>query len=574
MANPQLLFRERQGLATIITLTLQCVLDRTPGDFDPEPVLREIEDVVSETIAAIRGRSSRPTCSESAIETPKVVAEPRRIKALSPSPRIPHTAFLSSPQEKLPDELLQRVLHYLPRRPDLCPGFFTDLISASHVCRRWRSVALSSPALWSVIHTPSFGEMGAFGALLSRSGSRPLYLELNLAKVYASIRQEVFVSLARHVHQIVRLVLRYDSDYEAEHERQLLSSRAPVLQELRLYSNKRVQLRDNFLGGKAPALTTLALAPLSLLPPSCPALASITTLHLLNHPQPLSVDDARYVFRLCPKLTRVRMDACLRGAAATVAIKTVDEFRGLRMLNVSELGADGLCVIMVTTLRMFAYKDIAHVHLRSATTATIAFAMKELKGLKHVFFLRAPAQAESVLLLRDKEDRQHSMSLLAEAALEGALKKVWMSAWQLTSLGIWEFLFPRDSVALAELDLKSVTILTIFVRGRSLRARIAGASLLHVFDVFQKTKKEWRLPALATLAFDARAPLEDVFPDPPPGRPTLSAAALLHFYHNMIQRGVARPPCLVLDSVALQERFAGPEVAALRRAFADVLMYV
>ncbi|EJD38872.1 hypothetical protein AURDEDRAFT_172025 [Auricularia subglabra TFB-10046 SS5] len=415
--------------------------------------------------------------------------------------------------------------------------------------------------------------MAAIGAILSRSGSTPLYLELNLAKVHASVREQVFVALTRHIHHIGRLILRHDSDYETEHERLLLSARAPVLRELRLYSNKRVQLRDTFLGGKAPALTTLALAPLSLLPPACPALASVTTLHLLNHPQPISVDEARYIFRFCPKLAKVRMDVCLRGAASTLSIKAVDEFRGLRELNVSELGEDGLCVIMVTTLRMFDYKDIAHVHLRSATAATIAFAMKEMKAIKHVFFLRAPAQNESVLVLRDRDDRQHSMSLLAEGALDSSLKRTWTSSWQLTSLGIWEFIFPRDSVTIADLDLKSLTVLNIFVRGRSLRTRIAGPSLMHVFDVFHKTRKEWRLPSLATLSFDARAPLEDVFPDLM-GRPAVSAAALLSFYRNMIQRFVARPPRLVLHGVAFQERFAGAEVTALRTVFANVLMYV
>ncbi|KAJ6481831.1 hypothetical protein C8R45DRAFT_313124 [Mycena sanguinolenta] len=85
----------------------------------------------------------------------------------------------------LPDEIISEIfLHFLPSYP-ICPPFVGPLspISLTHICHRWRAVALATPTFWKAIefrYSYNF-ECPAFplgGAWLSRSGSCPLSIRI------------------------------------------------------------------------------------------------------------------------------------------------------------------------------------------------------------------------------------------------------------------------------------------------------------------------------------------------------------------------------------------------------------
>ncbi|KAJ6481853.1 hypothetical protein C8R45DRAFT_313508 [Mycena sanguinolenta] len=91
----------------------------------------------------------------------------------------------SYPVLTLPDEIIAEIfVRFLPSYP-ICPPFVGPLspISLTHICHRWRAVALATPTLWKAIefrYSYNF-ECPAFplaGAWLSRSGSCPLSISI------------------------------------------------------------------------------------------------------------------------------------------------------------------------------------------------------------------------------------------------------------------------------------------------------------------------------------------------------------------------------------------------------------
>ncbi|KAJ6481868.1 hypothetical protein C8R45DRAFT_313863 [Mycena sanguinolenta] len=85
----------------------------------------------------------------------------------------------------LPDEIIAEIfVRFLPSYP-ICPPFVGPLspISLTHICHRWRAVALATPTLWKAIEFRcSYNcECPAFplgGTWLSRSGSCPLSIRI------------------------------------------------------------------------------------------------------------------------------------------------------------------------------------------------------------------------------------------------------------------------------------------------------------------------------------------------------------------------------------------------------------
>lgn len=87
----------------------------------------------------------------------------------------------------LPNEIICEIfLHFLPIYP-LCPPLTGTLspTSLTHICRRWREIALDTPALWRAIsfsyqpHIPLAQQFHIFDIWLSRSSYCPLSIEMD-----------------------------------------------------------------------------------------------------------------------------------------------------------------------------------------------------------------------------------------------------------------------------------------------------------------------------------------------------------------------------------------------------------
>ncbi|KAJ7639452.1 hypothetical protein FB45DRAFT_725271, partial [Roridomyces roridus] len=76
----------------------------------------------------------------------------------------------------LPNEIVSEIfIQCLPPYP-ICPPFrgLSSPTCLTHICRKWRDIALTTPQLWRAIPFPASGDYKTPQAWLERSGSCPL----------------------------------------------------------------------------------------------------------------------------------------------------------------------------------------------------------------------------------------------------------------------------------------------------------------------------------------------------------------------------------------------------------------
>ncbi|KAJ7467541.1 hypothetical protein FB451DRAFT_394297 [Mycena latifolia] len=98
----------------------------------------------------------------------------------------------------LPNEIVSEIfVHFLPVYP-LCPpinGLESPTL-LTHICRRWREIALATPALWRAISLTGDQDLHILESWLNRSRSLPLSLEMDT--IFSSISEECLEKLALH----------------------------------------------------------------------------------------------------------------------------------------------------------------------------------------------------------------------------------------------------------------------------------------------------------------------------------------------------------------------------------------
>jgi len=181
-----------------------------------------------------------------------------------------------APISRLPPETIAIIFSFLslPREYlRLLTGDKQDLLAwlrVSHVCHRWREIALDQPRFWSRIDFTTLTSAGAT-EVLSRSKMAPLELEANLSCVHwGGDRVNAFgKQLSSHVSHISRLNITADfSDLQTIIEQ--LGSPAPDLEWLSLIVDDECHLRrmgipsnaiipHALFDGAAPRLSRLQL---------------------------------------------------------------------------------------------------------------------------------------------------------------------------------------------------------------------------------------------------------------------------------------------------------------------------
>ncbi|KAL0573571.1 hypothetical protein V5O48_008385 [Marasmius crinis-equi] len=200
----------------------------------------------------------------------------------------------AAPISRLPHELLSSIL--LMARGEQKSRLKSLQVSASHVCGRWRTVAIGTPLLWADIRvlvtfkhaTILDAKLDRLDTYLKRSNNRKLDLRM---EVNGHIQLEPFLSsLSRHIHRCRRLVFAISNYPSPAHAllSHLSQAEAPVLEHLsihfpcsRLYAYPKTQfdaILPNILQEGAPLLQFLRVTGTAghLQPP----LSRVTTLHL------------------------------------------------------------------------------------------------------------------------------------------------------------------------------------------------------------------------------------------------------------------------------------------------------
>ena len=156
-----------------------------------------------------------------------------------------------APISRLPPETIAIIFSFLslPREYlRLLTGDKQDILSwlrVSHVCHRWREIALDQPRFWSRIDFTTLTPAGAT-EVLSRSKMAPLELEANLSSSgvnWGGNRVDAFGNqLSSHISHISRLNITADfSDLQTIIEQ--LESPAPVLEWLSFVVDDECNLR-------------------------------------------------------------------------------------------------------------------------------------------------------------------------------------------------------------------------------------------------------------------------------------------------------------------------------------------
>ena len=180
-----------------------------------------------------------------------------------------------APISRLPPETIAIVFSFLslPREyVRLFSGDKQDNLSwlrVSHVCHRWREIALNQPRFWSRIDFTTLTSAAAT-EVLSRSKMAPLELEANLSCVHwGKDRLDAFrEQLATHVSHTCRLSITADG-HDLQSVVARLTSPAPTLEwlslvvedetYLRLGISAKVNIPHVLFDGTAPRLSRLQL---------------------------------------------------------------------------------------------------------------------------------------------------------------------------------------------------------------------------------------------------------------------------------------------------------------------------
>ena len=205
---------------------------------------------------------------------------------------------------RLPPEILARTLEF--REND------KDLVSATHVCHRWRSALSSAPSLWTEV---VFRDSDRVLTYLTRSGALPIDVLFKPTRVsFESWKfdpEDLFASRMPWFDRMGSLYIRGDEEHIETIVKRLCLP-APLLQRLRFDGRPNrnlvrrtpgaVRFPSDFLGGHAPSLRNLSFDSISPTPIVNFPFSNLTSLAWTDRDSTLTVRDLLALLTSTPLL--------------------------------------------------------------------------------------------------------------------------------------------------------------------------------------------------------------------------------------------------------------------------------
>jgi hypothetical protein len=270
------------------------------------------------------------------------------------------------PISVLPPEILSRVFHLLViEEPPLSEN---PWIRVTHVCRRWRQVAIDDSSLWARIRgIPTNAEW--ISEMLARAKNAPLEIELN--DVGRSSPETLFM-VAPHLSHTRQLRLHGLSKYHSGGIQAIFSREAPALEHLELTANRtsysgNVTFPD--IGGKmlfkgrAPRLRTFSLyqvtTPLSIVP--C---GQLTKLKIASSYEdivpPVDLNELIDLLVNCPSLEILALESC---GSCLPSQPECPQGRTIHLPHLSRLRVRGSTSHIMNMLKMLKLPSSTTLHL-------------------------------------------------------------------------------------------------------------------------------------------------------------------------------------------------------------------
>jgi hypothetical protein len=243
----------------------------------------------------------------------------------------------TAPINCLPPETLTRALEF--REDD------KDLISATHVCQRWRSALSSSPSLWTNV---VFRDSHRVLTYLTRSKTLPIDVSFKPVRIsfeaWKFSPKDLFISRIPWVDRVKSLHIRGDEEHIEAITRRLCLP-APLLQHMKFdgIPNRNlirrtpgaVHFPHNFLGGQAPSLQSLSFESISPTPIITFPLSSLTSLTWIDRDSTATVKDLLTILTSAPLLEVMTVHLQVRSVstAERMTVVTLDNLRELSWSN-------------------------------------------------------------------------------------------------------------------------------------------------------------------------------------------------------------------------------------------------
>ncbi|KAI0659179.1 hypothetical protein C8Q70DRAFT_986130 [Cubamyces menziesii] len=255
-------------------------------DLENVPLLTLLDVLPSALQRGIRARSlGRDDLVQTDIVVSQTLLEIRtQLKFLSPSARLP-SEILAQCFEHAMSCVLPGRSESLGKRDTAHQFPIHPLITITHVCKRWRDVALGTPTLWACIDDERPAQLEAF---LARSRDVPISMHLTTKDM-----SRTALVLSKHASRTRRLDLTIHLN--TSFFPPILQFEAPLLECLTIYSelNAPPPLEQfTMLLFRKRQVNLLALALVGLhpwLPGNC--FPQLTHLHLSNFPEQSIVED-------------------------------------------------------------------------------------------------------------------------------------------------------------------------------------------------------------------------------------------------------------------------------------------
>jgi len=271
------------------------------------------------------------------------------------------------PISVLPTEILTRIFHFNTFSED---RYSLGWVQVTHVCRRWRQIALDDSTLWTTF-SPYPRNKEWIAERLSRARNAPLVINL-----CGSMGQDSFSLFTPHISHTRELYLRNMPNIPHSTVIQGINAQtAPALEHLELsmsgyLSPTKHCVGDSFFGGPLPELRIFSVSQL-LFPWSLVPRARLTELNVtlkeelhISGPEVSPQDDLNALIDLlvnCPTLEVLTLKNCL-----PVTLIESSGGQTLRLPRLSSLCLGGSSSRVTNMLKMLKLSSSTTLHLNCA----------------------------------------------------------------------------------------------------------------------------------------------------------------------------------------------------------------